>query len=576
MTNGGKLKNDYKEKMPNRQKEYVVTLALFCTLLTVILIAFFSVSFVTKLSAKKRDIDSVSENMVASYNRYIEEVNKVSKQTFISEDLMEIQDEYLKDFNNDNIYAYIVRQFENYNSSLVVGMGYIPYSEEYRCGDIVYSGTKTLSFNYMTESSRTLVDSIVEKSNDEMYNSGRMYLIYNDRWDMHIFARVVKDIRIDHFDTVGGLGFLIVNSSVFRQQKKYGEVVKGFSSFVLYDGQPILNEEIPTDLVSDKSYYVHKTSFSQYCEYYGFFKESAVLQDMLLDSIVMLTTFVLVLILFIVVYKRNHDKNTRSFEYLIENFQKVGMQTEITSIEPTKDDSDVNQVISTYNNMVENILCEREKNEKLQDENRKIELQGLYQQINKHFIINVLSAVHSLIQLDKRDKANECVENLADFLRYTLSINISETSLEDEINSSISYVNLQRMRFPNVEFTCEVDGDIKDCTVPKFIIQPLIENAYVHGIKNKIGFIKLKVSVQNDKLYIVVANNSSKVNQSDIDKVNASIMNDSEKEEYTDSGHGIALKNIRKRLQLKHSDAKVFLSVTDDTTCANIVVNIAK
>ena len=562
------------DKMPNRQKEYVVTLALFCTMLTIILIAFFAVSFATKLSAKKRDIDSVSENMVTSFNRYIEEVNKVSKQAFISDELMNIQDDYFNDFINDGIYDYIVRQFENYNSSLVVGMGYIPFSEGYRCTDIVYSGTRTLTFNYSTDSSRRLVDSIVEKSNDSIYGGGRMYLIYDDSWDMHIFARVVKDIRIDHFDTVGGLGFLVVNSSVFRQQKKYGEVVKGFSSLVLYDGVPILNEEIPTDLLSDKSYYVHKTSFSQYCEYYGFFRESAVLQDMLLDSVVMLSTFALVLILFITVYKRNHDKNTRSFEYLIENFQKVGMQNEITPIEPTKDDKDVNQVISTYNNMVENILCEREKNEKLQDENRKIELQGLYQQINKHFIINVLSAVHSLIQLDKRDKANECVENLADFLRYTLSINISETSLEDEINSSISYVNLQRMRFPNVDFSYEVDGNIKDCVVPKFIIQPLIENAYVHGIKNKIGFIKLNVSMQNDTLYIAVSNNSAKANQADIDKVNVSITDDSESENYTDSGHGIALKNILKRLQLKYSDSKVFLTVNGDTTCANIVVKL--
>ena len=100
----------------------------------------------------------------------------------------------------------------------------------------------------------------------------------------------------------------------------------------------------------------------------------------------------------------------------------------------------------------------------------------------------------------------------------------------------------------NNEMIYEVDGNIKDCVVPKFIIQPLIENAYVHGIKNKIGFIKLNVSMQNDTLYIAVSNNSAKANQADIDKVNVSITDDSESENYTDSGHGIALKNILKRL----------------------------
>lgn len=562
------------DKMPTRQKEYYLTLAIFFVVLTVILTVFFAVSYTTKMSAKKHDIDNISDNMVASFSRYIEEVNKASKLSFINEDLMQFQDEYLKNGNNDSLYEHIVKQFENYNSSLVVGMGYIPFAEDYVCQDIVYSGTKTLSFNYASESSRALVDSIVEKSTSDLYGDGRMYLIYNENWDMHIFARVVKDIRIDHFDRKGGIGFLIVNSSVFRQQKQYGEVVSGFRSFVLYDGQAILNEDVPKDLLNDSSYYVHKTAFSQYCEYYGFFKEAAIIEDMLVDSVAMLATVAFVVVLFVCLYKRNHDMNTRSFVYLISSFEKLSEQAELVKIEPTDNDVDVNQVISTYNTMVENILCEREKNQKLQEENRKNELQSLYQQINKHFIINVLSAVHSLIQLDKRDKANETVENLADFLRYTLSINVSEASLTEEIDSSIAYVNLQKMRFPNVDFGYSVSGNTDGLVVPKSIIQPLIENAYMHGIKNKEGNIRLDVDYSNDKLIVCVYNNSQEISQSDIDAVNEDIKNDSASEKYSENGHGIALKNIRKRLQLKYGNADLFLRLIGSETVASIVVDM--
>ena len=213
-----------------------------------ILTVFLTVVYNTKLTATLRDVDNISNYLVASCTQNIEEINTVSKQAFISAEMMINQDEYLDENNNDALYNHIVKQFENHNSSLIVGMGYIPYSgDNYVCNDIVYSGTKTISFNYLTDSSKNLIDSVASKAISSQYDSGKMFLIYNDKWDLHIFARVVRDIRIEHFDRIGGIGFIVVNSAVFRQQKNFGNVIDGFTSFVIFNGEPILNEKLPSE-----------------------------------------------------------------------------------------------------------------------------------------------------------------------------------------------------------------------------------------------------------------------------------------------------------------------------------------
>ena len=559
-----------------RQDEYFVTVCIFLIMMAVILAVFFAVAYEAKLSAMQSSVDNISEYLVASYTRYLDEINTVSKQTFIAEDMMACQDDYLSNGSNDLLYARVAKQFEAHSSSLIVGMGYIPYdSDYYICKDVVYSGTKTVSFGYIDNSSKALIDSIVSKGSNSSYDSGKMFLVYNDKWDMHIFARVVKDIRLESFDRLSGIGFVVVNSAVFRQQKKFGDVIDGFSSFVVFDGEPILNEHLPVEKMSDDAYYVYRNGFSQYCEYYGVYNKSAVWKDLLPDTIAMTVTFVVVLVLFTFFYKRTHDKYTRSFVYLVDQFQRIGDKTDLTPIELTDDDENVNRVIATYNQMVANVLAEREKNERLSEENRQSELQSLYQQINKHFVINVLSAAHSLILLDKRDKANECIENLADFLRYSLSINVTEAPLNDEIDSALSYVNLQRLRFPNVEFAYSVSGDMTGIVVPKSIIQPLIENAYVHGIKNKKGSIDLTVERNKNKLTIKVVNSGAEADAERIAEVNKIIADNAATEHFSENGHGIALKNIRKRLQLKFASAEVFLASDDENTTATIDVDLA-
>lgn len=561
-----------------REKEFFVTLAIFVLMLILVLISFFAVAYTIKLSAAEKNVDSLSDYLVAINTRYIEEINNISKQTFFAEDMMSRQDEYAKDGSNDDLYAYVSNQFQLHNSSLVAGLGYVPFAGgEYIAKDIVYSGTMTVSFSYAESSSKRLVDSIVSKHSVGENNNGRMYIIYDSRGGgVHIFARVIRDIREDteHFDVVRGIGFVVVNSAVFLQQKDFQSVVDGFESHILFGGESILGEELPLDKLTDNAYYVRRSGFSQHCEFVGMYRKSAIFSEVFTEGIWIIVVFVVVVALFTVFYKRAHDKYTRSSVHLIDEFRKIGEKNELDVIKPVEGDENINHVIVTYNKMVENVIAEKERNEQLQEKERQTELQSLYQQINKHFVINVLSAVHSLILLDKKDEANECVEELADFLRYSLSINRTEATLEEEIQSLLAYVKLQKIRYPNVRFEYEVIGATNDVVLPKFVVQPLVENAYVHGLKNKNGVIFMRIVRDCNKLTIVVGNSGCDVDEKRLSEVNKFICGDGGDQVLSTSGNGVALKNIRKRLQLKFSSATLSLSVKNGMTFSEIAIEM--
>ncbi len=570
------MKDNNKRNISHYKKEYYGTLSAFLILLFVLFSTFFAISYIGKLSSKKNDVNNICNILVLNFNRYIEDINKTSKKIFINEELLIEQDKYAISNDNNNLQEYIDQQYEIYSSSLIVGTGYIPlYNNEYKCEDIIYKGIKTVSFNYEIYESKEMIDKIVEISSDEKYSKGRMFLLYDKFSDIHIFARLINDIRPQSFDKNQGIGFVIVNSATFRQARNIGDVVEGLYTTVTYDGNSIFEDKYNFEEINVTSSYVYKTNFSQYCEFIGLYNKTFILNELLKDSIPMIITYFIVIMLFVYFYKKIHDKYTKSFVYLINEFKKSGENILLENINLTKDDENANQVIKTYNQMVENFINEKNRNEKLLIENREFELQNLYLQINKHFIINVLSVAHSLIQLDQKEKTNECLENLADFLRYSLSINITEATLKDEFDLSLSYVKLQELRFPNVSFEYKINGEIKDIIVPKFIIQPLIENAYVHGIKSKNGLIKLNISRVENIINIAVINSGTSITVEELKEANNRIYDENIEEKFYGNGHRIALKNIRKRLIMKFGkNVKVFIEVKDNQTSSNIIINL--
>lgn len=137
------------------------------------------------------------------------------------------------------------------------------------------------------------------------------------------------------------------------------------------------------------------------------------------------------------------------------------------------------------------------------------ELETLQAKINPHFLYNSLNSIAGLIH-DEPDKAEKMVLSLSDLFRYSLnSQGKSFTTVAEEITMVKTYLEIEKTRFEEqLLYSITIDADCENYLIPRFLIQPLVENAIKHGTsKAERGVLEVSVSKQNNILQIIVADN---------------------------------------------------------------------
>ena len=155
-------------------------------------------------------------------------------------------------------------------------------------------------------------------------------------------------------------------------------------------------------------------------------------------------------------------------------------------------------------------LLHKEEIEKMEIEKRldatKLEL--LKNQINPHFLFNTLNMISCMAKLEDADTTERMIESLGNLFRYNLKTPESEVLLKKEIQVVSDYMYLQQMRFGSrlhYDIQCQVDSG--RIMIPTFTLQPLVENAVVHGISKKEsgGSIRIRIWEKNQKIILSVA-----------------------------------------------------------------------
>lgn len=124
-----------------------------------------------------------------------------------------------------------------------------------------------------------------------------------------------------------------------------------------------------------------------------------------------------------------------------------------------------------------------------QEAKRKMEIALLQEQINPHFLYNTLYSISQLCELKKTEKAGEMLIALATFYRIGLSKGNSIITVKEELKHVENYLFIQHFRYSDLfDYTIDCDEEILDCMIPKMSLQPLVENAIYHGIKQKHSF----------------------------------------------------------------------------------------
>ncbi|QJD84866.1 sensor histidine kinase [Cohnella herbarum] len=181
---------------------------------------------------------------------------------------------------------------------------------------------------------------------------------------------------------------------------------------------------------------------------------------------------------------------------------------------------------------------------------KESELRLLQSQINPHFLYNTLNSIAWMSYREGAEKTADMIQKLSDFFRYNLSQGADIISLSKELNIVESYLYLSKIRFADkLTYSIEVAQRLSDVLVPKLILQPLVENAVVHGIEqiDEQGFVHVSVRESSGDLHIEVTDNGMGIAPDRLDKLRSAIRSEKRAAHYEDTG-GFALLNLRDRL----------------------------
>ncbi len=144
---------------------------------------------------------------------------------------------------------------------------------------------------------------------------------------------------------------------------------------------------------------------------------------------------------------------------------------------------------------------------------------------------------------------------LSDLFRYSIQSQPKETTIQNELFHISNYLYIQQIRFDNaIEVTINIEEELKDCLVPRFIFQPIIENAIVHGIEKHPmdkEIITLHVEQNGDTILIIIEDNGPGIESAKLDRIMRSI--DREPMEVSSGLTGrtnIGLRNVNTRIKI--------------------------
>lgn len=148
---------------------------------------------------------------------------------------------------------------------------------------------------------------------------------------------------------------------------------------------------------------------------------------------------------------------------------------------------ELGQLSNSFDAMIGQLDTLIEKNYEQKIQADRAQLKALQAQISPHFLYNALDSINWMLIEKEEWDISEVVIALSDLLRYSISNNNDMVSVGEEIKNIENYLTIQKVRFENrFSYKIEVDSTIKDKLIPKLLIQPIVENAVVHGIEEKV------------------------------------------------------------------------------------------
>ena len=213
---------------------------------------------------------------------------------------------------------------------------------------------------------------------------------------------------------------------------------------------------------------------------------------------------------------------------------------------------DLNIMVDSVQKLIHDAYETELQKEQLSNKQREAEFKMLASQINPHFLYNALETIRMKAHLSGQKEIAEVVKKLAKIMRRNLSISNDLVSLEAELELVRHYLEIQKFRFgEKISFSFDIQCDINGYTILPLLLQPLVENAFVHGLERKIGqgCICIRIREEEDFLKICVEDDGMGIDQENLEQLQIRLA----KDELSKTG-SIGLTNVNQRTKLYYGE----------------------
>ncbi|WP_318615622.1 sensor histidine kinase [Sporosarcina sp. YIM B06819] len=205
-----------------------------------------------------------------------------------------------------------------------------------------------------------------------------------------------------------------------------------------------------------------------------------------------------------------------------------------------------NHMRSNIHGLVQEIKDQSELDQLL----KEMELKHLQNQINPHFLFNTLNTISQMAYLEDAHATSGLIDSVAAILRHSLGEIDSHVTLKDEVTIVGDYFRIQQTRFSErIQFVTEIDETCLSIEIPRLTLQPLVENAFIHGIEEREegGVIAITVRQTAKNVIVEVKDNGEGI---ELDKIEDLLTLAAVRDDHVGHSTGIGLTNVIRRLQL--------------------------
>ena len=225
-----------------------------------------------------------------------------------------------------------------------------------------------------------------------------------------------------------------------------------------------------------------------------------------------------------------------------------------------------NQMSRRIEELMEETAAAEARQYQLEISKQHADILLLQSQINPHFLYNTFEIISHLIHTGAKEDAIRMLNYLTDMLRFAAKNDQNFIPLRDELRYVESYMKIMRVRYPDMLFiSYDIAPEVQMAKTVKFILQPILENAIVHGFapRGGNGYIRIHAAAVGGRLVITIRDDGVGMDADTLEKLRRSLISQEEQD-------SIGLPNIARRIRLNYGD-EYGVSVASGTDAGTIV-----